>query len=227
MKFAGCVFLAFLVSGRTIPTKLNPLSSQMQVKLDDAQIALVDGSKQAIIAAGISEPYFNSHFTLVNVFNQPSDRRVIWKFVVNGYEAIINDSIGFTSVGAVKTDIHSVSRNLGRLTEIRKTVTRSHALHALNRCIGSYSEAYVEFGQINGRSELFLVGTQTPGVNRHEPAMGREREEAEKRSDVSSGTDVIENEDGEKQKSPVTIGYINLQTGKCTTGKGVLAKESW
>jgi hypothetical protein len=202
---------------------------ESQLKLDSAQQTLVESSKKAIVATGISESYFDSHFTLLKVFNQPSDRRVMWKFAVNGYESIINDSIGSTSVGSKQINIHSVSRNLGETTEISKTISRPRALRALKSCIGDYTEPYVEFGQVEGHAELFLVGTQKPKVNRREQAeaLKREREdEAKERSRTIGATDVIENEEGEKQKSPVIIGYINLQTGKCTRGKGVLAKES-
>ena len=213
--------LAFLLAG------ICGSSVQSQVKLDSAQQALVESSRKAIIATGISESYFNSHFTLLKVFNQTADRRVMWKFVVNGYESIINDSIGSTSIGSKQINVHSVSRSLGQTTEITQTISRTRALRALKSCIGSYSEPYVEFGQVNGHAELFLVGTQKPKVARRErQEIEREREEAEARARRTGATDVIENEEGEKQKSPVIIGYINLQTGKCTRGKGVLAKES-
>ena len=226
MKSIRVLFLTIiLLAGGTFASI--SFSVRSQVKLDEAQRALVDSSKKAIVATGISESYFNNHFTLLKVFNQPSDRRVMWKFAVNGYESIINDSIGSTSVGSKQINIHSVSRSLGQTTEISKTISRPRALRALKSCLGNYTEPYVEFGQVEGHAELFLVGTQKPKVNRREQAdaVEREREEAE-RSRAIGTTDVIENEEGEKQKSPVIIGYINLQTGKCTRGKGVLAKES-
>ena len=195
-----------------------------QVKRDDGQKALVASSRKAIIATGITESYFDNHFTLLKVFNQSSDKRVMWKFVLNGYEATINDSIGSTSVG----NAHSVGRTLGQVTEITKTISRPVALRALKRCIGNYSEPYVEFGQVNGRAELFLVGTHKAGVKRQAQAeaLEREREETVKRSRKTTRTDEIESEEGEAEAIPVILGYINLQTGKCTKGKGVTAKEN-
>jgi hypothetical protein len=227
MKSICGLSLTFLLlaGGRFAQTSF---SVRSQVKLDDAQRILVESSKKAIVATGISESYFNSHFTVLKVFNQPSDRRVMWKFAVNGYESIINDSIGSTSVGSKQINIHSVSRTLGQTKEISKTISRPRALRALRSCIGNYGEPYVELGQVEGHAELFLVGTQKPKVNRREEAdaLEREREEAEERSRTTGTTDVIENEEGEKQKSPVIFGFVNLQTGKCTRGKGVLAKDS-
>lgn len=202
------------------------LSNASSARLSDEEMALVESSKKAIIATGISEPYFNTHFTLMKVFNQTSDRRVMWKFAVNGYESIINDSIGSSSIGTNPINIHSVSRKLGQAREITQTISRPRALKALKGCIGNYAEPYVEFGQVDGHAELFLVGTQKPRVDRREQEREREREQAEERSRQTGATDVIENEEGEKLKSPVIIGYINLQTGTCTRGKGVLAKES-
>jgi hypothetical protein len=226
MKSIPVIALAFLLLAVGVSAP-DSFSVQSQVKLDAAQQALVDSSKKAIIATGFSESYFNSHFTLLKVFNQPADRRVMWKFAINGYESVINDSIGSTSVGSKQINIHSVSRSLGRTTEISKTISRPRALRALKSCIGNYTEPYIDFGQVKGQAELFLVGTQKPKVNRREQveALEREREEVEERSRTIGATDVIENEEGDKQKLPVIIGYINLQTGKCTRGKGVLAKE--
>ena len=193
-----------------------------QVKLDDGQKVLVASSRKAIIATGITESYFDNHFTLLRVFNESSDKRVMWKFALNGYEAIINDSIGSTSVG----NAHSVGRTLGQVTEITKTISRPVALRMLKRCIGNYSEPYVEFGQVNGRAELFLVGTHKTALKRQAQTMEEEREEAMKRARKTSVTDEIESEEGEGEATPVILGYINLQTGKCTKGKGVTAKEN-
>lgn len=219
----AATFLFGYASGR-----VNSSTGQIpaaQSKLSVAEQALVESSKKATIATGFSESYFNSHFTLLKVFDQPADRRVVWKFTVNGYESIINDSIGSTSVGSNKVNIHSVSRSLGQTTEIRRTISRTRALRALKSCIGNYSEPYVEFGQVEGHAELFLVGTQKPRLERREQAE-REREKSEEQSRPVGAIDVIESEEGEKPKSPVIIGYINLRTGKCMRGKGVLAKES-
>jgi hypothetical protein len=217
-NYRVCLLFAFLLLAGPV-FELHP-----QVKLNDGQQALVASSRKAIIATGITESYFDNHFTLLKVFNESSDKRVMWKFALNGYEAIINDSIGSTSVG----NAHSVSRTLGQVTEFTKTISRPVALKALKRCIGNYSQPYVEFGQVNGRAELFLVGTHKTGLNRQAQAeaMERERDEAVKRSRKTSATDEIEREEGEAEPTPVILGYINLQTGKCTKGKGVTAKDN-
>jgi hypothetical protein len=182
-NYSCCLLFAFLLLVGSV-FELHP-----QVKLDDGQQALVASSRKAIIATGVTESYFDNHFTLLKVFNQSSDKRVMWKFALNGYEAIINDSIGSTSAG----NVHSVGRTLGRVTEITKTISRPVALRALKRCIGNYSDPYVEFGQVNGRAELFLVGTHKARVKRSAEAEAKEKEQVEafKRSRKKSGTDDI------------------------------------
>ena len=51
----------------------------------------------------------------------------------------------------------------------------------------------------------------------------REREQAEKRKAVVSGVDVIESERHEGDHAPTIFGSVNLQTGKCAKGVGLIA----
>jgi len=66
-------------------------------QLTASELILVDGSKGVILLTGISEPYFNKHFKLLKVIDKPSDRRVVWQFSVNGYQAVLNDAIGYST----------------------------------------------------------------------------------------------------------------------------------
>src|SRR6185295_11432918 len=93
-------------------------------QLTAAELILVDGSKGAILLTGISEPYFNKHFKLLKVIAKPSDRRVVWQFSVNGYQAVLNDAIGssYTDLFRRPVDTHSIA--LGKTTEIERTISR-------------------------------------------------------------------------------------------------------
>jgi len=58
-------------------------STHSTIKLNEAERALVAGSRNAIVRSGMSSAYFDLHFMLVQVVNRPGDRRVVWTFSVN------------------------------------------------------------------------------------------------------------------------------------------------
>ena len=186
--------------------------------LTASELILVDGSKNVILLTGISEPYFDKHFKLLKVIDKPSDRRVVWQFSVNGYQAILNDAIGYsTDLFARRVYTHNIA--LGETTEIQRTISRARALRLMRSCIGNFENPAVEYGPVNGRAELLLVANAR---NRVESKSARERER-EKRKAAAPGTDVIESEEDEGGIKPLLLGAINLQTGKCTKGAGTIA----
>ncbi len=193
-----------------------------QDKLTASEAALVEGSKQAILATGISEPYFKTHFKLLSVVDKPSDRRVMWQFSVNEHQTVVTDAIGYYSQGGKQIDTHSVAKELGQTSEIRRTVTRARALRILKSCIGPFDAPSVTYGPIDGRAELLLVASaRMPGEKTksgREKEREREREERDKRKAAAAGTDVIESEEEEREQFPITLGAVNLRTGKCTKG---------
>ncbi len=196
-------------------------------ELTTAEKLLVEGSKKAIIATGISEPYFNSHFKLLKVESKISDRRVTWLFSVNGYEAIVKDSIGFYTQGNTKIDTHSVSQTLGHTSEIVKTISRTRAMNIMKRCVGSFATPTIEYGPVEGRTQLFMVAEKKIKKSARELEEEREREREEReemeRRSRKQGADEIESEEGEKDLPRLVFGYVNLQTGKCTKGTGLIA----
>ena len=200
--------------------------TQPQRKLADSEQTLVDGSKKAILDTGISEPYFNAHFKLLNVIDKPSDRRVVWQVSVNQYQAVLNDSIGYYTEGAKRVDTHSIAKSLGQTTEIQNTISRARALRLMKSCIGNFENPAVEYGPVDGRAELLLTAHARKRVeskSEREQEREREREEREKRKATAAGTDVVESEEDKGESKPLLFGAINLQTGKCTKGAGVIA----
>ncbi|HEX2272025.1 MAG TPA: hypothetical protein VHH35_20955, partial [Pyrinomonadaceae bacterium] len=171
-----------------------------QDKLTDSEAALVEGSKQAILATGISEPYFKAHFKLLSVVDRPSDRRVMWQFSVNEYQTVITDAIGYNTQGAAQIDLHSVGKALGQTSEIRRTITRARALKIMKSCIGPFDTPSVTYGPVDGRAELLLVASgRVPAAktkSEREKEREREREEINKRKAATAGTDVIGGEEG-------------------------------
>jgi hypothetical protein len=196
--------------------------AQADRKLTASEQTLVDGSKQAILETGISEAYFTAHFKLLNVIDKPADRRVTWQFSVNQHQAVLNDAIGYYTEGAKRVDTHSIAKSLGQTSEIQRTISRARALRLMKSCIGNFENPAIEYGPINGRAELLLVAHAKNRVET-KSEREREREEREKRKAAAAGTDAIESEEDEREIKPLLLGAINLQTGKCTRGAGMIA----
>ena len=193
-----------------------------QDKLTPSEAALVEGSKQAILATGLSEAYFKTHFKLLSVVDKPSDRRVMWQFSVNEYQTVITDAIGYSTQGGKQVDLHSVGKALGQTSEISRTVTRARALRILKSCIGPYETPSVTYGPVDGRAELLLVASaRVAGEKKseREKEREREREESNKRKAQAAGIDALAKEEEEGEGgAPITLGTVNLRTGKCTKG---------
>ena len=200
-----------------------------QEKLTAAEELLVQGSKDAILSTGLSEEYFQRHFKLLKVVNQPADQRVTWQFSINEHNVIINDSIGFYTAGTKRVATHSVAKVLGQTTEIQRTLSRARALKILQSCIGNFEHPTVHYGPVNGHAQLVLVGYKRARVeskSEREKERERERESREKQKATAAGTDLIESEEEEGGKAPpLILGAVNLQTGKCTKGAGLTSPK--
>ena len=200
-----------------------------QEKLTSAEELLVQGSKDAILATGISAEYFQTHFKLLKVVNQPADQRVTWQFSINEHNVLINDSIGFYTAGTKRVSTHSVAKALGQTTEIQRTLTRARALKLLQSCIGNFENPTVHYGPVNGQAQLLIVGYKRARVeskSEREKEREREREKREKQKATAAGTDLIESEEEEGGNAPpLILGAINLQTGKCTRGAGLTSPK--
>lgn len=174
----------------------------------------------------MSEPYFNKHFRLVDVFDKPGDRRVVWKFLINGYEATINDSIGYYTEGGKRIDIHSVENVLTRTSDIQRTISKARAFRIMQKCLGKFTEPTIEYrARGSGRAELLLTAASIPKSapspqKGHDRAPKRTEESREKTTKAARGveTEVIDDDEDETDRRPVYIASINLETGKCIKG---------
>jgi hypothetical protein len=212
-------------SAQSSPDSKSTDGPRSQQSLSASEEALVAGSTKAIIETGLSKNYFDAHFKLLKVIDQPSDRRVVWQFSVNGFQAIINDAIGYYAERTKRVDVHNVSKRLGQTFEIQQTLTRARALKIMKACIGDFESPSVEYGAVDGRAQLLMVAQARNPVSekRSQREVEREREQAEKRKAVASGVDVIESERHEGDHAPTIFGTVNLQTGKCAKGVGMIA----
>jgi hypothetical protein len=185
---------------------------------------LVDSSKKAIISTGITEDYFNSHFKVLHVFNEPADRRVSWLFTINEYQTVVNDSIGFYTEGKQQSYVHSVSTTLGRTVNIYKTLTLAKASQIMKSCIGPFTDPVVLYGPYDGRAALYLsasryIDPRSEAEKQLNASRKAQRKAADSQRAISKDSDVISTGDQIDERQPkVIFGNVNLQTGKCTIG---------
>ncbi|HYH84341.1 MAG TPA: hypothetical protein VEX60_02600 [Pyrinomonadaceae bacterium] len=217
-------------------TKTDTRTATEQLNLSEAEERLVRGSKDAVVAAGISEAYFDEHFTLFRVFNSPGDRRVVWRFRVGGHEALVSDTVGFyTGANGARVDTHSIASALSSAHDITRTITRRRAERIMRSCIGPFNGGAVVYHAtgVPGRASLVFTATSVPRrksraelareKREREKRAEREREERERAAKQRGQTappqlDVLEEED-EGGGPPIFIGAVDLETGRCTKGR--------
>src|SRR5256885_11250551 len=119
---------------------------------------LVRDSKAAIIAQGISGLYFDGHFKVLKVVDAPGDRRVVWRFNVNGHEALVNDTVGYyTDARGRVVDTHSIAGALPAAHDIERTVTRRRAEQLMRACIGRFQGGGVVYRAAGAPPRASLV----------------------------------------------------------------------
>lgn len=215
-----------LTSSYIVNSQVSPKADSQVDQLSPSQKSLMEGSKKAMLKTGMSEPYFNKHIRLVEVLDKPGDRRVVWKFIINGYEATIHDSIGHYTEGGKRIDLHSLENALSSTTDIKRTIPRTKAFRIMRSCLGKFTGATVEYrASGSGQAELLLIASSVPKpIRRQEEDRAREeirKEDSSRKKARQAGgaeTDVIE-EDEDNNRGPVYIGSVNLETGKCTKGR--------
>jgi hypothetical protein len=190
---------------------------------------LVEGSKRAVLATGISEPYFKKHFRLVRVMDKPGNRFVEWKYSVNEYETLLTDSVGYTTIEGKRVNIHSIGSTLGSTSDINKTIPKRQAQRIIKNCIGQYSDDTVIFQPLWSSNKAALYLTATSAV----PATAAVKKESAGSSTPAATPSPIKtpapsSEDMPHNKvrdltprPPFWIGYVNLETGECIKGRGV------
>jgi hypothetical protein len=181
---------------------------------------LATGSRNAIIETGMSESYFNAHFRLVNVFDRPGDQRVVWRLLVNGYETNINDAIGFyTEPSGKRVYVHSIKDILGRTRDIVKTISKTKSVALMKSCLGNYTAASVVLIKLSPgeTASLFLTAHSRSRPRPRDNDRDRERHSEAAPNKQNPQVDQPENE-GNDRHPPARIGYVNLETGKCSKG---------
>jgi hypothetical protein len=183
---------------------------------------LVKGSREAIVETGISERYFNEHFKLISRIDRPGDMRVVWKYSLNGYEAIVNDAVGFyTAENNKRVYVHSIKNILGSTRDITTTISRLRAKKLMNSCLGNHGGGAILFISLVPRepASLYLTASTMP---RPYSKRSRTRGPEKNQKNRTNRADEIESEEMEDHP-PIRTGYLNLETGKCVKGEAIVA----
>lgn len=169
-------------------------SQEQSSKLSASEEALVRSSRTAVISTGFSGPYFDAHFKLERVVNKSADRRVIWKFSVGDYKAILSDDVGFyTDEKGTRLNSHGVLNALSTAHDIKSTIPRKRADKLMSQCLGKYIEGPVvlqSFGT-DRKARLLFTASSIPRF-------------------LKKGKDL--------NKPVIYTGFLDLETGKCTKG---------
>lgn len=163
-------------------------------KLTLKEYMLVQSSKAAIIGTGISATYFDEHFKLERVLETAGDRRVVWKYSIGEYEAILNDAVGFhTDDKGQRINLHAIRNTLSNAHDIKSVIPKKRAEQLMKQCIGEYRSGAVvfqAFGETQRTALLFTAST-IPAPPKDSKA---------------------------NEKPLIHTGFINLETGACTKG---------
>lgn len=223
--FVAVAAYAWLGLGAPAQERAGPASEKAggRARLSEGAERLVRDSRAAIVAQGVSAPYFDAHFKLLKVSDAPGDRRVVWRFEVNGNAALVNDTVGYyTDARGRVVDTHSVAAALPSAHDITRTISRRRAEQIMRACIGRFEGGAVVYRAAGVPERASLIFTASSAPRRERRAeRGREAGEAErKKGKQPPQTDVIEEGD-EEGGAPVYIGAVDLETGRCTKGLGV------
>ncbi len=175
---------------------------------------LEQSSRRAIIETGFSEAYFDKHFRIVAAFDKPGDTRVVWKFSVNRYETILSDAVGFYTDHQRRVFVHSIKNTLGPTRDITRTIPRRRARALMSSCLGRFTGEAVALMRLSPGEKMSLFLT-AHSINRRGRRIERDAKEA------NGGTPENDVPEKERTTRPMSLGYINLGTGKCSRGRAI------
>jgi len=177
---------------------------------------LEQSSRQAIIETGFSEAYFDKHFRISATFDRPGDTRVVWRFSINRYEVVVTDAVGFYIHSQKRVYVHSVKNTLGATHDISRTISKARAEALMKTCLGRHADEAAVLLKLSPAEKTSLYLTAHSIIRTGPKARSREKELG--RTDNQHPEIDQPESEVTKPRGQMRIGYINLETGKCTTG---------
>ena len=175
-----------------------------------------------MIETGFSARYFDEHFRVVEMFDKPGDMRVVWRFSMNEYAVRVTDALGYYTENQKRIYVHSVRNTLGETRDISRTIPMRRAQALMRTCLGRHAgEATVlmRFSPAE-KAALYLTAHSILGSNRNRAERSREAGSGQRVDKQNPQVDELERE-GIGPRRPMRLGYINLETGKCSRGQAV------
>ena len=200
------------VSAQSAESRAGGNKQSVDLKLTPEEARLVRSSRAALIGTGFTEKYFDAHFKPIKVHNTTGDRRVVWRFRLNDYETIVNDSIGFyTDARGQRINTHMVAASLGKTRDIHRTISFRRAQRAMTACIGEHGPGSILLQRFNADGRTSLVYTAVSVPPPAEPAV-----QSTPIPDPGPQPEGVK--PGGKKKPFLSIGTIDLETGRCLKG---------
>jgi hypothetical protein len=194
-----------------------PLNEGLQ-----SSVELEQSSRKAIIETGFSARYFDEHFKLVETFDKPGDTRVVWRFSLNEYAVRVTDALGYYTENQKRIYVHSVKNTLGETRDISRTIPKRRARALMRTCLGrNAGEATVlmRFSPAE-KASLYLTAHSIIASNRNRVERSRATGSDQRVNQQNPQSDKLEREEI-RPRRPMYLGYINLETGKCSRGRAV------
>jgi hypothetical protein len=212
----AAILLVVWVNG---PVKERPLGD---VSTLQPSVELAQSSRKAIIETGFSAGYFDEHFRLVDVFDKPEDMRVVWRFSINGYEVKVTDALGYYTENQRRIYVHSVKNTLGGTHDISRTISRRRAGALMRTCLGRNAGEATVLMRLSPteKASLYLTAHSIIGSRLNRAERSRETRSGQRVSKQNPQSDEPERE-VIKPRRPMYLGYINLETGKCSRDRAV------
>jgi hypothetical protein len=201
------------------PVKEAPLD---EVSTLQPSVELAQSSRKAIIETGFSTRYFDEHFRLEETFDKPGDMRVVWRFSMNEYAVRVTDALGYYSENQKRIYVHSVKNTLGETRDISRTIPRRKAQALMRTCLGRHAGEATVLMRLSPteKASLYLTAHSIIGSDRNRAERTRETTSDQRVSKQNPQSDEPERE-VIKPRRPMYLGYINLETGKCSRGRAV------
>jgi hypothetical protein len=150
---------------------------------------MVHESKMEIIASGMSAEYVEAHFKVVEMIDEETEKKVIWRYQIGEYQIEIIDLVNWNmdAQGNIQYT-HNIRQEWGTTRNIETVISSAEADQAMRNCIGDYEGSVLKYTalELPGSASPWLIAKST------KPAPG-----------------------GSPEDKIFLQGYINLETGAC------------
>ncbi len=150
---------------------------------------MVQESKLEIIASGMSPEYVEAHFSVANMIDEDTEKKVIWWFTIGEYKIEVIDLVSWTQdANGNIVYTHAIRQEWGNTRNIEKVISPAEAEQAMRACIGEFTEVSFRFTAFDlpGSASPWMIAKST------QPAPG-----------------------GSAEDKVFLQGFINLENGVC------------